>query len=101
MRPHERWNLADFLEQIRKVRALPSLDDLIRHIPAAKRSSIPEVSWDEVRQAEAIILSMTPKERRIPEQIDASRVRRIARGSGTSESDVLHLLRDFRQMRRQ
>jgi signal recognition particle subunit SRP54 len=60
----------------------------------------PEVSEGEMRQIEAIMYSMTPQERRNPKIINASRKRRIARGSGTTVQDINALLKQFRQMQR-
>jgi signal recognition particle subunit SRP54 len=60
----------------------------------------PEVTDQQFNRIEAIILSMTPQERRHPRILDASRKKRIARGSGTTVADVNALLKQFRQMQR-
>ena len=60
----------------------------------------PDVDDDAFRHIEALILSMTPEERRRPELINGSRRRRIAKGSGLEVSDVNQLLKQFREMRK-
>jgi signal recognition particle subunit SRP54 len=72
---------------------IPGLSALARRSPA-------ELEEKQLKKIEAIILSMTPLERRNPEIIDGSRRRRIARGSGTTPQDVNQLLNQFRQMQR-
>jgi signal recognition particle subunit SRP54 len=61
------------------------------------RNRIENDSGGQMKKTEAIILSMTPRERRHPDLLDASRRKRIARGSGLQVSDVNELLRSFRQ----
>ena len=77
-----------------------TLSQLVEMIPglSAIASTAPEAVDDKkVKKIEAIILSMTPQERRNPEIIDGHRKRRIARGSGTTSQDVNQLLNQFRQ----
>ena len=71
-------------------------------IPGLGAKALGKVAIDEgeVSRIEAIVLSMTPAERRKPEIINGSRRKRIARGSGTTVQEVNRLLRDFQQMRR-
>lgn len=96
------FDLADFLEQVRQVRRMGPLDQLLRLVPGLGRR-LPKddestAAERELKRAEAIILSMTPEERRRPEIIGASRRRRIARGSGTSTASVNQVLSQFRQI---
>ncbi|MFC1572459.1 signal recognition particle protein [Candidatus Eisenbacteria bacterium] len=91
-----------FLQQMRQVRKMGPLQDLVKLIPGMGSKALGPVSVDEkeVSRVEAIVLSMTPRERRKPEIINGSRRKRIARGSGTSVQQVNRLLRDFQQMRK-
>jgi signal recognition particle subunit SRP54 len=93
--------LEDFTKQLRQVRAMGPLDQVLGMIPGfnARRAGLPAAAgeFDEraLGRIEAMIGSMTPAERRHPEMIDGSRRRRIARGSGTSVQEVNRLLRQF------
>lgn len=91
-------NFEDFLEQLRQMRRMGDLQELLSLIPGAN----PGVQADErqLRRVEAMILSMTPKERRNPRILDASRKRRIARGSGTTVQQVNQLVHQLAQMNR-
>ena len=95
------FTLEDFLEQLRQVRKMGSLGDLVKMLPGVPKGMLEQAQPDERRlgRHEAILLSMTPKERRQPRLIDGSRRRRIAAGSGTSVSEVNQLLRDFDRAR--
>ena len=97
----QRFDLEDFLEQLRQVRKLGPLDQLLAMIPGLG-GRVRDLSVDEreLRRIEAIIQSMTPEERRHPEIINASRRRRIARGSGTRVQDVNRLLKQFAETQR-
>ena len=98
-------DLNDFLAQMRQLKKMGSLGKLLEMIPGAGaiagdvRSRIENDSGGQMKKTEALILSMTPRERRNPDVIDASRRKRIARGSGLEVSDVNELLRNFRQAR--
>ena len=86
---------------MRAVRKMGSLGSLLEHLPgmgkALRDPSVKEaLEGDQLKFAEAIILSMTPKERHDPELINGSRKRRIARGSGTTPQDVNQLLSQFK-----
>jgi len=86
----------DFLTQIRQLRSMGSLDGVLDMLPggAALKSQVGGQDTEkEMRRMEAIILSMTPRERARPELIDGVRKRRIARGSGTQPSDVNRVLK--------
>jgi signal recognition particle subunit SRP54 len=92
--------LEDFLDQMRKVKSMGSMKDLIKMMPGmSAQMGDMEVPEDELAKFEAIIQSMTPKERKNPELIEASRRRRIARGSGAEPQDVSGLIKNFSVMR--
>lgn len=94
------FNLEDFLEQLVAIRKMGPVGDLLKMMPGA--SSLPDINFDEkeIKHIEAIILSMTPKERAHPEIIDINRRKRIAKGSGTTPEKVNKLLRQFNQMKK-
>ncbi|MBN1484424.1 MAG: signal recognition particle protein [Chloroflexia bacterium] len=97
------FDLEDFLEQLNQLRQMGPLDQLLDMIPglgSMMRSQKLTVDEKQFRRLEAIILSMTPEERRRPQIIGGSRKRRIARGSGTSLQDVNALLNRFQQYRK-
>ncbi|MCX7605688.1 MAG: signal recognition particle protein [Bacteroidia bacterium] len=95
-----KFDLEDMLDQLRTLRKMGNIKDLLAMIPGF--SQMKEVDIDEktFKHIEAIILSMTPEERRNPLIINGSRRRRIASGSGTSVQQVNQLLREFEQMRK-
>ena len=103
---HDEFTLADFLDQLQQVKKLGSLNDLLGMIPGlgGLKKKLGGVDLDldgkEVKHMEAIILSMTPKERQDTSIIDAKRRKRIAMGSGTKISDVNKLLKQFEEMRK-
>ena len=96
------WDLEDFLAQMRQVKKLGSFGDLIAKIPGLNKMMPQglEGAEEELKYTEAIILSMTPKERRSPVIINGSRRRRIADGSGTSVQEVNALLKEFEKMKK-
>ena len=86
----------DFLSQIRQLRGMGSLDAMLEMLPGAGalKGQLGGADTDrEMRKMEAIILSMTPRERARPELIDGARKRRIARGSGVEPADINRLLK--------
>lgn len=93
--------LEDFLAQLRMMRRMGPLSGLLGMIPGLG-SKLKDVNVDDraVDRIEAIILSMTPQERRDPKIINGSRKRRIAAGSGTTIQEVGRLLNQFEQMRK-
>ena len=105
IRGRQDLDLNDFLSQMRQLRKMGSMGKLLEMIPGAGamagnvRDRIDGDSAVRMKKSEALILSMTPRERRHPDLIDASRRKRIARGSGLQVSDVNELLRGFRQAR--
>jgi signal recognition particle subunit SRP54 len=99
------FTLDDFLEQLRQVRKMGSMNDIMKMIPGLSKA-LPNVDIDErdVKKVEAIICSMTRRERSRPEILNGSRRKRIAAGSGTQVSDVNRLVKQFeasRQMMKQ
>jgi signal recognition particle subunit SRP54 len=95
-----RFSLEDFLVAMRQVQRMGPLEQLLKLIPGAGRLSIPAANLDPKRfkHVEAIILSMTPEERRRPELLNASRKVRIAKGSGRPVAEVNRLLKQFKEM---
>jgi signal recognition particle subunit SRP54 len=94
------FTLQDFLEQLRQVRRMGPLGDLLKMIPGmGKLAAGANVDEREVSRIEAIICAMTPRERADPRILNASRRRRIATGSGTQVHDVNRLVKQFDQSR--
>ena len=97
----QEFGLDDFLEQMRQVRRLGPLQNLLGMIPGlAKELRGAKIDDREFERVQAIILSMTAYERRHPEVIKGSRRLRIAQGSGTNVQAVKALLKQFDQMRK-
>jgi len=96
------FTLEDFQKQIRQVRRLGPLKGIMKLLPGVDAGALDGANIDERQlvRVEAIINSMTPTERRNPDLINGSRRRRIARGSGTTVSQVNKLLKQYRDMRR-
>ena len=97
------FDLEDFraqLQQLKKMGPLTQLLDMIPGLSSMTKQLSPDVTDQQLKVIEAIINSMTPEERHIPRIINASRKRRISRGSGTSVQDVNELLLQFRQMQK-
>ncbi|WP_242085327.1 signal recognition particle protein [Aestuariivivens sediminis] len=89
----------DFLKQIQQIKKMGNMKDLIGMIPGAgKMMKDIDIDDDAFKGIEAIIHSMTPKERSNPSILNASRKRRIGKGSGTSVQEVNQLLKQFTQM---
>lgn len=94
------FNLEDFLAQMRQIKKLGSMGSIVKMLPGMGGINIGEREEKKMRQTEAIILSMTPKERRNPAILNARRRLRIAKGSGTQVRDVNMLLKQFEGMRK-
>ena len=94
------FTLEDFQEQLRQVRQMGPLENLMGMIPGLKGAKLPAASDKDVKKIEAIIGSMTLMERRHPAVINGKRRKRIALGSGTRVEDVNRLLKQFNQMRK-
>jgi signal recognition particle subunit SRP54 len=97
----QEFGLDDFLDQLRQIRRLGPLQSLLSMIPGVSKElrgmKVDEREFDRIQ---AIILSMTPQERRHPELIKGSRRLRIARGSGTNVQAVKQLIKQFEQARK-
>ena len=96
------FDLEDFLGYMKQIKKLGPLENLIKMIPGAKKMGLTNVKIDpkDMAHVEAIILSMTPYERRHPEILKASRKQRIAKGSARSVEEVNRLLKQFEQMKK-
>ncbi|MBV9656900.1 MAG: signal recognition particle protein [Verrucomicrobia bacterium] len=97
------FNFEDFLAQMKMVRKLGPLENLLGMLPGMGKlaQELPSgAGQKEMQRAEAIVLSMTPEERRKPDILNAKRRQRIARGSGVTVTDVNQLLQQFGQMRK-
>jgi signal recognition particle subunit SRP54 len=94
-----RFTLEDFLVAMRQVQKMGPMDQLLKLIPGAGRMKIPAANLDPKRfkHVEAIILSMTPEERRKPEILNGSRRSRIAKGSGRPVAEVNRLMKQFKE----
>ena len=97
-----KMDLDDFLTQLRQIKKLGPLENLIKLLPGARKMGLNNISIDpkQFSRLEAIISSMTLKERRNPEIIKSSRKQRIANGSGTNVTEVNKLLNQFEQMQK-
>ena len=97
-----KFDLEDFLSTMKQVKKLGPLENLLKLLPGAKKAGLTDIKIDpkQIAHIEAIVLSMTPKERRNPEIIKACRKTRIAKGSGTSVQEVNKLLEQFDQMKK-
>jgi len=91
------FTLEDFLEQIQQMKKLGPLEEVMKMLPGMPKAALAEAKPDteRLKRYEAIMQSMTVKERRHPRLIDGSRRRRIAAGSGTTVTEVNRLLKDF------
>ena len=98
------FNLEDFLEQLHQVNRMGPISQVLEMIPGfsslSRRMSPEDLDGKRMKTMEAIVYSMTPRERRSPEILNGSRRRRIARGSGTTPQQVNQLLNQFRQMQK-
>ena len=93
------FTLEDFLDQFRQIKKMGPMKDILANLPGIDASKLQNAQIDEkaISRTEAIILSMTPAERRKPSLITPPRKRRIAAGSGTKIEDVNRLLKQFEQ----
>ena len=100
----DEFDLNDLLEQFKTLKKMGSMSDIVGMIPGLNnlRGKIKnsELNDDKLKYTEAIILSMTPSERKNPSIINGSRRKRIASGSGTSPSEINQLLNQFKQMQK-
>src|SRR5437773_1890860 len=104
MTGQDAFTVADFREQLKQLRSMGPLDQILGMLPFGKmlKGAPKELDAEQadIGRFDAIISSMTPDERRRPEVINGSRRQRIARGSGTSVQDVNRLLKQYAQLRK-
>ncbi len=98
----ETFTLTDYLAQLDQLRGMGSLESIVGMIPGMNQSALKDAKIDEnaLRHTEAMILSMTPREREHPEIINAQRKKRIAAGSGTKVEELNRLLKQFDAMKK-
>ena len=96
------FNLEDFLEQLKQIKKLGPLENILKMLPGASKLGLNNVNIDpkQMQKVESIILSMTIKERRHPDIIKANRKIRIAKGSATSVQEVNKLLKQYEDMKK-
>lgn len=96
------FDLEDFLNQLKQIKKLGPLESILKLLPGARKMGLNNISIDPkiMARIEAIILSMTPYERKHPEVLKATRKQRIAKGSGTSVEEVNRLLKQFEDMKK-
>ena len=94
------FTLSDYLDQLRQLKNMGSLESLLGMMPGMNTGALKDAKIDEnaLAKTEAIILSMTEKERNKPDIINGSRRKRIAKGSGTSVEEVNRLMKQYEQM---
>jgi signal recognition particle subunit SRP54 len=99
-----KFTLQDFMEQIESIKKMGSLSGILKMIPGLGMANIPEELLEtqegKFKKYKAIIQSLTPEERENPGIIDSSRIKRCAKGSGVSESDVRELLTQYNQLKK-
>ncbi len=97
-----KYDLEDFLNNLKQIKKLGPLENIIKLLPQARKMGLNNINVDPKQMAhvEAIILSMTPYERRHPEILKASRKQRIAKGCGRSVEEVNTLLKQFEEMKK-
>ena len=95
------FSLEDFLTQMQQLKKMGPLSGILKMLPGMSQIGDIDIPDDAMKKPEAIIRSMTPKERRHPEVLNASRRRRIAAGSGTTVQDVNQLIRQFEEAKKQ
>ena len=89
----------DFLRQLRTIKKLGRLKDILGLIPGLNKLPLDKINEKEMVYVEAVLSSMTPKERKHPNLINGSRKARIAKGSGTDAARVNQVLRQFKEMK--
>ena len=98
----EGLDLQDFLAAMKQIERLGPIEGILRMLPGVNAKMLKQVNSDpkRLKHAEAIVLSMTPEERKSPELMNGSRRARVAKGAGRSISDVNRLLEQFREMQK-
>jgi len=94
------FDLEDFLQQFKMMRKMGPIENVLGMLPGMAQMKDVKIDQREINRTEAIVLSMTPKERRKPDLLNAKRRIRIAKGSGTTVTQVNDLLRRFEQMKK-
>ena len=96
-----KYDLEDFLTNIKQIKKLGPLENILKMLPGARKMGLNNINIDpkQIAHVEAIINSMTPKERHHPDILKASRKQRIAKGSGVSVEEVNRLLKQFESMK--
>ncbi len=96
------FTLDDYLEQFEQIKSMGSMEQLLGMMPGVNTSALKDAQVDEkaIGRIEAIIKSMTPRERAKPDILNSSRKRRIAAGSGTSVEEINRLLKQFEQVKK-
>jgi len=94
------FTLTDYLEQLAQLKKMGSLESVLAMMPGMGNVKDAQIDESMLVHTEAIILSMTPKERQNPNILDSSRKKRIAKGSGTSVEEINKLLKQFEQMKK-
>lgn len=94
------FDLEDFLQQFKMIRRMGPLENILGMIPGMDKVKDSSIDEKQLKRVEAIILSMTPQERAKPDILNARRRQRVARGSGTTVTEVNNLLLRFDQMRK-
>ena len=96
-----KYDLEDFLVNMKQIKNLGPLENILKMLPGARNMGLNNINIDpkDMAHIEAIVLSMTPYERRHPEVLKATRKQRIASGSGRSVEEVNRLLKQFEQMK--
>ena len=94
------FDLEDFLHQFKMLKRMGPLENILGMLPGMDKLKGSSIDEGQLKRVEAIILSMTPKERKRPDTLNARRRQRVARGSGTSVTEVNNLLLRFSQMRK-
>ena len=97
-----KFDLEDFLNTLKQIKKLGPLENILKMLPQARKMGLNNVDINpkDMAHIEAIILSMTPKERKNPDIIKASRKQRIAKGSGRTVEEVNRLLNQFEEMKK-
>ena len=95
----QKFSLEDFLDQLQQIKKMGGIAGMLKLIPGASQIKDADVDEKQFVRIEAIIQSMTPKERNNPDILNASRRKRIAQGSGTTVQDINKLIKMFEEMR--
>lgn len=97
---NNKFDLDDFLKQLRTIKKLGPITDIMKMIPGMNKLPMDNFDPRDLVRVEAVLSSMTPKERKYPKILNGSRRSRIARGSGTSSQQVNQVLKQFDEMKK-